>query len=484
MTDVNQARNLTLLMDFYEMTMAAGYFEEGYQEQIGVFDMFFRKVPDDGGFAIAAGLAQFCEIIDNLHFTEEDIAYLRGKGCFSEAFLDYLRHFEFHCNIWAVEEGTPVFPMEPLVIVEGPAIEAQLIETLLLVTFNHQSLICTKTNRIVRAAKGLPVMEFGSRRAQGYDGAVLGARAAYIGGVVGTACVLADRQFGIPALGTMAHSWVQMFPSEYEAFARYAKLYPDNCTLLVDTYNVLKSGVPNAIRVFNEVLAPMGIRPKGVRIDSGDIAYLSKKVRKMLDDAGYPDCGICASNSLDEYIVRDLLVQGAKLNSFGIGENLITSKSSPVFGGVYKLAAVRSGEHYEPKIKISETAEKITIPHLKNLYRIYDNETGKAMADLMTMYDETLDASKGLTLFDPVQTWKKRTFTGIHLKQLNVPIYVNGKRVYQTPPLEEIRRYCAEQVDTLWDEVKRFENPHRYYVDLSQKLWDERQRLLNELSVN
>lgn len=484
MTDVNQARNLTLLMDFYEMTMAAGYFEEGYEEQIGVFDMFFRKVPDDGGFAIAAGLAQFCEIIDNLHFTEEDIEYLRSKNCFSEAFLDYLRYFEFHCNIWAVEEGTPVFPMEPLVIVEGPAIEAQLIETLLLVTFNHQSLICTKTNRIVRAAKGLPVMEFGSRRAQGYDGAVLGARAAYIGGVVGTACVLADRQFGIPALGTMAHSWVQMFPSEYEAFARYAKLYPDNCTLLVDTYNVLKSGVPNAIRVFNEVLAPMGIRPKGVRIDSGDIAYLSKKVRKMLDEAGYPDCGICASNSLDEYIVRDLLVQGAKLDSFGIGENLITSKSSPVFGGVYKLAAVRSGEHYEPKIKISETAEKITIPHLKNLYRIYDNETGKAMADLMTMYDETLDASKGLTLFDPVQTWKKRTFTGIHLKQLNVPIYVNGKRVYQTPPLEEIRRHCAEQVETLWDEVKRFENPHRYYVDLSQKLWDERQRLLNELSVN
>lgn len=484
MTDVNQARNLTLLMDFYEMTMAAGYFEEGYEEQIGVFDMFFRKVPDDGGFAIAAGLAQFCEIIDNLHFTEEDIEYLRSKNCFSEAFLDYLRHFEFHCNVWAVEEGTPVFPMEPLVIVEGPAIEAQLIETLLLVTFNHQSLICTKTNRIVRAAKGLPVMEFGSRRAQGYDGAVLGARAAYIGGVVGTACVLADRQFGIPALGTMAHSWVQMFPSEYEAFARYAKLYPDNCTLLVDTYNVLKSGVPNAIRVFNEVLAPMGIRPKGVRIDSGDIAYLSKKVRKMLDEAGYPDCGICASNSLDEYIVRDLLVQGAKLDSFGIGENLITSKSSPVFGGVYKLAAVRSGEHYEPKIKISETAEKITIPHLKNLYRIYDNETGKAMADLMTMYDETLDASKGLTLFDPVQTWKKRTFTGIHLKQLNVPIYVNGKRVYQTPPLEEIRRHCAEQVETLWDEVKRFENPHRYYVDLSQKLWDERQRLLNELSVN
>ena len=357
MTTINAKRNLTLLMDFYELTMAAGYFEEGCEDKVGVFDMFFRRVPDNGGFAITAGLAQFCEVIDSLHFSDEDIEYLRGKECFSEKFLEYLRHFEFHCNIWAVPEGTPVFPHEPIVTVEGPAIEAQLIETLLLVTFNHQSLICTKTNRIVRAAKGRPIMEFGSRRAQGYDAAVLGARAAYIGGVVGTACVMADRQYGIPALGTMAHSWVQMFPSEYEAFAAYAKLYPDNCTLLVDTYSVLKSGVPNAIRVFNEVLAPMGVRPKGIRIDSGDIAYLSKRARRMLDEAGYPDCGICASNSLDEYLVRDLIQQDAKVDSFGIGENMITSKSDPVFGGVYKLAAVKMPDGtYIPKIKISETA--------------------------------------------------------------------------------------------------------------------------------
>ncbi len=477
---INEDRNLTLLMDFYELTMAGGYFEEGYEEQTAVFDMFFRRIPDGGGFAIAAGLEQFCEIIDDLHFDEDDIAYLRQKGCFSERFLDYLRHFQFHCNVWAVAEGTPVFPHEPIVIVEGPAIEAQLIETLLLVTFNHQSLIATKSNRIVRAAAGRPVMEFGSRRAQGYDGAVLGARAAYIAGVAGTACVLADRQFGIPALGTMAHSWVQMFPSEYEAFKRYAKLYPDNCVLLVDTYSVVKSGVPNAIRVFDEVLKPLGVRPKGVRIDSGDIAYLSKKARKMLDEAGYPDCGVCASNSLDEYLVRDLLSQGACLDSFGIGENLITSKSDPVFGGVYKLAAVKRGGQYIPKIKISETAEKTTIPHLKNVYRIYDNETGKAMADYLTMADETVDVSDGITLFDPVETWKQRTFTNVHIEKLNRPVYVGGKRVYELPSLADVRAFCARQVDTLWDEVTRFENPHRYYVDLSEKLWGERQRLLNE----
>lgn len=480
MTDINAARNLTLLMDFYELTMAGGYFEEGYTDKVGVFDMFFRRIPDGGGFAIAAGLAQFCEIIDDLHFTEEDIAYLREKNCFSEGFLAYLRHFTFHCNIWSVPEGTPIFPQEPIVIVEGPAIEAQLIETLLLVTFNHQSLICTKTNRIVRAAKGRPIMEFGSRRAQGYDAAVLGARAAYIGGVAGTACVMADRLYGIPALGTMAHSWVQMFPSEYEAFERYTKLYPDNCTLLIDTYSVLKSGIPNAIQVFDNVLKPMGKRPKGVRIDSGDIAYLSKRARKMLDDAGYPDCGICASNSLDEYLVRDLILQDAKVDNFGIGENMITSKSDPVFGGVYKLAAVKDGNVYTPKIKISETVEKMTIPHLKNVYRIYDDTTGKAMADYITMHDEIVDATNGITLFDPVETWKVRKFTNVHAKKLNIPIYVNGKRVYENPPLKEIRAFCKAQVETLWDEVTRFENPHRYYVDLSQKLWNERQRLLQE----
>ena len=460
--------------------MAAGLFEGVYTDMVGGLDLFFRKIPDGGGFSIAASLEQFCEVVDNIHFSEKDIEYLRGKGCFSEQFLVYLRRFEFHCNIWAVAEGTPIFPHEPIVIVEGPAIEAQLIETLLLVTFNHQSLIATKTNRIVRAAQGRPVMEFGSRRAQGYDAAVLGARAAYIGGVGGTACVMADRQFGIPALGTMAHSWVQMFPSEYEAFKRYAELYPDNCTPLVDTYSVVKSGVPNAIRVFDEVLKPLGIRPKGVRIDSGDIAYLSKKARKMLDAAGYPDCGVCASNSLDEYLVRDLILQGAQVTNFGIGENMITSKSDPVFGGVYKLAAVKDGGRYLPKIKISETAEKTTIPHLKNLYRIYDNDTGKAMADYITMADETVDVTDGITLFDPVETWKKRTFTNVRAERLNRPIYVNGKRVYENPPLRDIRDFCAAQVATLWDEVTRFENPHRYYVDLSQKLWDERQRLLTE----
>lgn len=480
MTNISAKRNLTLLMDFYELTMAGGYFEENYTDKVGVFDMFFRRVPDGGGFAIAAGLEQLCQVIDSLHFTDDDIAYLREKGCFSEGFLTYLRNFKFHCNVWAVPEGTPVFPNEPLVIVEGPAIEAQLIETLLLVTINHQSMVATKTSRIVRAADGRPVMEFGSRRAQGYDAAVLGARAAYMAGACGTACVMADREYGVPALGTMAHSWVQMFPTEYEAFAAYARRYPDNCTLLVDTYSVVKSGIPNAIRVFDEVLKPLGKRPKGVRIDSGDIAYLSKKARKMLDEAGYPDCGICASNSLDEYLVRDLILQGACVDSFGVGENLITSKSDPVFGGVYKLAAVRDGETYIPKIKISETVEKITIPHLKNLYRIFDNDTGKAMADYITIYDEEVDVTNGITLFDPVETWKSRTFTNVHAQKLNVPIYVGGKRVYESPTLAELRVFCAQQLDTLWDEVKRFENPHRYYVDLSQKLWDERQRLLTE----
>ena len=479
MTNINDARNLTLLMDFYELTMAAGYFEEGYTDKVGVFDMFFRKIPDGGGFAIAAGLEQFCEVVDNLHFSEEDIEYLRGKGCFSEQFLDYLRRFEFHCNIWAVAEGTPIFPHEPIVIVEGPAIEAQLIETLLLVTFNHQSLIATKTNRIVRAAQGRPVMEFGSRRAQGYDAAVLGARAAYIGGVVGTACVMADRQFGIPALGTMAHSWVQMFDSEYEAFKSYAQIYPDDCTLLVDTYNVLKPGIPNAIKVFNEVILPLGHRPKGVRIDSGDIAYLSKKARKMLDEAGFADVKIVASNSLDEYIIRDLQLQGAKLDSFGIGERLITSKSDPVFGGVYKLVAVEKDGEFIPKIKVSESPEKITNPHFKKVYRLFDSN-GKAVADYVCVHDEQLDTQNPITLtiFDPLATWKKCTLENMTAKEMLQPIFRQGKLVYQLPDIQQIRSHCKQQVDTLWDEVKRFENPHNYYVDLSQKLWDIKNDLL------
>ncbi len=480
MTAQDPCRNLSLLMDFYEMTMAAGYFEDGHKDDIAVFDMFFRKVPDGGGFAIMAGLAQFIEAIENFHFSPEDIAYLRRAGGFSQQFLEYLANFTFHCNVWAVEEGTPIFPGEPILTVEGPCIEAQFIETLLLLTLNHQCLIATKANRVVRACEGRPVMEFGARRAQGYDAAVYGARAAYIAGCASTSNMLADALFGIPASGTMAHSWVQLFSSEYEAFRRYAQLYPNNCMLLVDTYSVLHSGVPNAIRVWEEVLDPLGIRPVGIRIDSGDIAYLSKRARAMLDAAGYPDAQICASNSLDEIIVRDLLSQGARVDLFGIGENLITSKSDPVFGGVYKLAAVKRDGAYIPKIKLSETADKITTPHLKKLWRIYDDATGKAMADYITMFDEEVDCKGGITLFDPVETWKRRTFHNCTAKQLSIPIYQGGRLVYQSPALADIRAHCAAQVDTLWDEVRRFEYPHRYYVDLSQKLWDERQRLLNE----
>lgn len=469
-----------MMTDLYELTMGMGYLQEGMRDKVAVFDYFFRRTPDDGGFAIAAGLQQFIEAIDNFGFDEEDIAFLRDKGIFSEEFLQYLRDFEFHCNVWAVKEGTPIFPGEPVLTVEGPSIEAQLIETMLLVTLNHQSLIATKANRIVRACAGRPVMEFGARRAQGYDGALYGARAAYVGGCVATSCVMAEQAFGIPSSGTMAHSWVQMFDSEYEAFRRYAELYPENCMLLVDTYSTLHSGVPNAIRVFDEVLKPRGIKPKGIRIDSGDIAYLSKRARRQLAAAGYADAPICASNSLDEYLVRDLLLQGAEVDLFGIGENLITSKSSPVFGGVYKLAAVKAGEGYVPVIKVSETADKITVPHLKKLWRLYDNDSGQAMADYITMWDEVPDCTGGITLFDPLQTWKRRTYHNCHAKLLSQPIYVGGQRVYEPPALNETRRFCAEQVDTLWDEVKRFEFPHRYYVDLSQKLWDEWQRLLQQ----
>ena len=475
-------RNLTTIMDFYELTMAAGYLEEGYEDKISVFDMFFRKIPDGGGFAIMAGLDTFIDAVEHLSFTEEDIAYLRGTGVFNEKFLEYLKHFRLHCSIWAIPEGTPIFPREPIVTVEGPSMECQLLETLLLVTFNHQCLVATKANRIVRSAQGRPVMEFGARRAQGYDAAVYGARAAYIAGCSSTSCVMAARDFGIPASGTMAHSWVQMFPSEYEAFKKYAQLYPDGCVLLVDTYNVTKSGVPNAIKVFDEVLKPLGKRPKGIRIDSGDIAYLSKRARKMLDEAGYEDCPICASNSLDEYIVRDLILQGARVDSFGIGENLITAKSDPVFGGVYKLAAIKEGDTYIPKIKVSESIEKLTTPHLKKVWRIYDNYTGKAMADYVTIFDEQVDAAQGLTLFDPIQTWKQRTYANCTARCITTPIYQGGALVYERPGVQAIREYCKAQVDGLWEESLRFEYPHRYYVDLSHKLCDCRQQLLENIS--
>ena len=477
-----QKLNMTMLCDFYELTMGNGYFNAGYRDRITYFDVFFRDVPDKGGFAICAGLAQVIDYIQDLHFSEEDIAYLRSKNLFSEDFLQYLKDFKFTGDIWAIPEGTPIFPREPVMTVRAPAIEAQLIETFLLLAFNHQSLIATKANRIVRAAQGRTVLEFGSRRAQGTDGAISGARAAYIGGCRGTACTISDELYGVPAGGTMAHAWVQMFDTQYEAFKTYCQIYPHNATLLVDTYNTLKSGVPDAIRAFNEVLKPLGITKCGIRLDSGDIAYLSREARKMLDDAGWTECQISASNSLDEYIIRDLLQQqNAKLDMFGVGERLITASSQPVFGGVYKLAAVEDGDgNIVPKIKVSENIDKITNPHFKKVYRIFDKKTGKAEADYLTVWDEIVDESKPLELFDPRATWKRKIYTNYVAKPLLVPVFKNGKLVYQQPTLQEIQQYCLEQVDTLWDEVKRFENPHTYYVDLSQRLWDIKQSLLRK----
>ena len=473
--------NYTLLCDFYELTMGNGYFQTGIDKQICYFDVFFRDVPDGGGFAIAAGLEQIIDYIQDLRFTPEDIDFLRGKGVFSEEFLQYLLNFRFTGDIWAVPEGTPIFPGEPILTVRAPAIEAQFIETYVLLILNHQSLIATKSNRIVRAAQGRPVSEFGSRRAQGPDAAVLGARASYIAGCAGTACTLADRVYGSPAGGTMAHSWVQMFPDEYTAFKTYCELYPHAATLLVDTYNVLKSGVPNAIRAFKEILLPQGITSCAIRLDSGDLTYLSKKARKMLDEAGLPQCKIVASNSLDEYIIRDLLQQGACIDSFGVGERLITSKSEPVFGGVYKLSAVeRPDGSILPKIKISENPAKITNPHFKKVYRLFENDTGKAIADLICVHDEVVDPSQPLELFDPEATWKRKTITDFTVRELLVPIFQGGRLVYRKPSIKEMRAWCAGQIDTLWDEVKRFENPHNYYVDLSQKLWDIKQQLLKQ----
>ena len=470
--------NNTLLCDFYELTMANGYFELGKADEIAYFDVFFRKVPDGGGFAIAAGLEQVIEYIKTLKFTEQDIEFLRSKGIFSDKFLDYLKDFRFTGDIYAVPEGTPIFPGEPIMTVRAPSIEAQFIETFLLLCLNHQSLIATKANRVVRAAQGRPVAEFGSRRAQGADGAILGARAAYIGGCSATACTISDRDYAIPATGTMAHSWVQMFDTEYEAFVAYCKMYPHNATLLVDTYDCLKSGVPNAIRAFKEVLLPQGITSCGIRLDSGDITYLSKKARKMLDEAGLHDCRIVVSNSLDENIIRDIIHQGACIDSFGVGERLITAKSNPVFGGVYKLVAKEKDGKVIPKIKISENPEKITNPHFKKIYRIYDNETGKASADLLCVYDEVIDTSAPLEIFDPIETWKKKQFTNYTVRELSIPIFKNGECVYTPPHISEIQEYCKNEIDTLWDEVKRFENPHKYYVDLSEKLWNIKHELL------
>ena len=472
-------RNLTMLTDFYEITMANGYFKNDFKDTIAYFDMFFRKVPDGGGFVVMAGVEQLVDYLANLNFTPEDIEYLRSKG-FGEDFLDYLANFEFACDVWAIPEGTPIFPGEPIVKVKGPVIQAQFVETMILLTINHQSLIATKANRICRAAGEKSVMEFGSRRAQGADGAIYGARAAYIGGCVGTACTISDEMFGVPALGTMAHSWIQLFDTELDAFTAYAKEYPDSCTLLVDTYNVLKSGIPNAIKTFDEVLKPLGKRPKGIRIDSGDIAYLSRKARKMLDEAGYPDCAIVASNSLDEYIIRDMLLQGAKVDSFGVGERLITSSSSPMLGGVYKIVAVEKNGKIIPKIKLSENVAKITTPGNKRTYRLYDNETGKAIADLIALASENVLDTQTYELFDPDFTWKRKTVANYTVRELLEPLFAKGKCVFEKKSVKEIRDYCKAQVDTLWDEVTRFENPHNYYVDLSQPLWDLKHEMLRK----
>ncbi len=472
--------NPAMLADFYELTMANGYLEAGIGDKICYFDLFFRTIPDQGGFVIAAGLEQVVEFIENLHFTDEDIEYLRSKNIFTERFLEYLRNFKFTGDIYAVPEGTVVFPGEPLLTVRAKAIEAQFIETFLLLCINHQSLIATKANRIVRSADGRTILEMGARRAHGADASVYGARAAYIGGVIGTSQTAADQLFSVPVVGTMGHSWIQMFPSEYEAFKAYAKVYPHNAVFLVDTYNVLKSGVPNAIKVVKEVLWPKGIKKCGIRIDSGDLEYLAGQARKMLDEAGLVDCRIIVSNSLDEYIIKELVHHDAKIDSFGVGERLITAKSDPVFGGVYKLVAIEEDGKIIPKIKISENSNKVTTPHFKKVYRLYCKKTNKALADLITVYDEEIDETQPLEIFDPVHTWKRKTLVDYYAINLLKPIFKDGKRVYDLPTLEEIRAYCQSQLDTLWDELKRFEFPHKYYVDLSLKLWEIKDQLIKD----
>ena len=479
MEDYIKASDLALLTEGYELTMADGFMGAGMKDTVAYFDLFFRRVPDNGGFAIAAGLSKVIDYLEHLHFREEDIKYLKSKGI-SDELASYLKDFKFTCDVWAIPEGTPIFPNEPIIKVRGPIIEAQLIETMLLLSINQQSLIATKANRLVRAAHGTAVAEFGTRRAQGVDEAVYGARAAYIGGCVATSGVIPEKEFGIPSVNTMIHSWVQLFDSEYDAFCEYARRHPDDCTLVVDTYDTIRSGIPNAIKAFDDVLAPLGKRPKSVRIDSGDITYLSKRVRKMLDVAGYPDCDIMASNSLDEHLISDMVSQGAKVDCFIVGERLITSASSPLFGGVYKLSAIEKDGKTVPKINLSENVRKITIPSSKQVYRLIDKDSGKAIADVLTLDDEIIDETKPYVLFDPDFTWKRKEIENFVTRKLLVPIFKGGKKVYEEPSLKEIRDYCLRQTDTLWDEVKRFENPHKYDVDLSKNLWAERNGLIEK----
>lgn len=472
--------NISILSDFYEYTMAQGYLNENIEEKITYFDIFYRKNPDDAGYAIFSGLEHIIEILNSMKFTDEDIEYFKSLNTFDNKFLKFLENFKFECDIWAVPEGSVIFPKEPIMIVRGPSVQAQLIETICLLILNHESLIATKSNRIVRAAEGRAVMEFGARRAQGIDAAVYGAKASYIAGVNGTSNVLTGKLFDIPVLGTMAHAWVQMFETELDAFKAFARSFPNNCVLLVDTYNTLQSGVPNAIKTFDEVLKPMGIRPKGIRLDSGDLAYISKQARIMLDNAGYEDVQIVVSNSLDEYTIRDLLHQGAKIDSFGIGERLITSRSTPVFGGVYKLVAIEENGKVIPKIKVSENVEKITTPGFKNLYRIYDKQTNKAEADLITLFDEKIDENSPLEIFHPIYTWKRKTYDNYILRPMLTKIFERGSLIYKLPTIEEVKAYCKEEVESLWDEFKRFDNPHIYKVDLSKNLWELKHNLLNE----
>jgi len=472
--------NMSLLCDFYELTMGNAYHLNGMGEDITYFDLYFRDLPDKGGYAVAAGLEQVVEHLMNLRFSRQDIDFLRSKGIFDEGFLRYLQNFELACDVWALPEGTVVFPNVPLLTVRGPAIQTHLLETMLLLTVNHQTLIATKASRIVRAAQGRTVLEFGSRRAQGYAGAIYGARAAYIGGCDASACTIAEKLFGVPSAGTMSHAWVQMFDSELEAFRAYARCYPDNAIFLVDTYNVLTSGLPNAIRAFEEEVVARGHRPRGIRIDSGDIAYLSKRARAMLDEAGFADVKITASNSLDEYLIRDTLMQGAQVDTFGVGERLITSKSDPVLGGVYKLVAVEREGAIVPKIKLSENVAKITTPHFKKPYRLVDRHNGKAIADVLCVHDEAIDATHPYLLFDPDYPWKRKWAHDFVAQELMVPVIKGGSLCYDLPSLEEIRAHCAASQAALWEEVTRFENPQHYYVDLSQKLWDIKNAMLME----
>ena len=476
---MKEIRNLTMLSDFYEFTMANGYYENGMKETTAVFDAFYRKNPDGGGYAIFAGLNDIISYIKNLSFSDEDIEYFKPQGDFSEGFLEYLRNFKFTGDVYAFPEGSVMFPGEPIVTVKAPIIECSILETYLLLSMNFNSLIATKTNRIVRSAGDRLVMEFGARRAQGADASITGARAAYISGAPITSNTYSAKKYGFKASGTMAHSWIQAFDSEYEAFKTYAKMYPDNCILLIDTYDTLESGLVNAMKVFKEELLPKGLTG-GVRIDSGDLAYLSKEVRKRLDENGFEDFKIVASNSLDEFKIESLLSQGAKIDSFGIGERLITAKSDPVFGGVYKLVAIEKEGDLEAKIKVSENVEKITTPGFKKVYRLYDEETGKAEADYIALRDEEIDDSEPLVIFDPLFTWKMKKMKNYKAREMQVKIFEKGELVYDEPSLDEIAAYRKEEVESLWDEVKRYDTPHNYYVDLSQKLWNLKQKLILE----